>query len=53
MKYLECTPLEKLKAFLESVDVGDYTVEGNLEAYSCKCPHHTTTGQPFVFIISN
>ena len=36
MKYLECKSLEKFKSFLQSVDVGDYTVEGNLEAYSCK-----------------
>mmetsp|Transcript_8892 Transcript_8892/g.21906 ORF Transcript_8892/g.21906 Transcript_8892/m.21906 type:complete len:229 (+) Transcript_8892:345-1031(+) len=36
MKYLECKPLEKLKAFVENVDVGDYTVEGKMEAYSCK-----------------
>lgn len=36
MKYLEYTPLQKLQAFVQSVDVGDYAVEGILEAYSCK-----------------
>mmetsp|Transcript_9499 Transcript_9499/g.24396 ORF Transcript_9499/g.24396 Transcript_9499/m.24396 type:complete len:225 (+) Transcript_9499:290-964(+) len=36
MKFLEYTPLEKLKSFLDSADVGDYMVEGVLEAYSCK-----------------
>jgi len=36
MKFLEYTPLESVKAFIQHVDVGDYFVEGVLEAYSCK-----------------
>lgn len=36
MKYLDFSPLQKLQSFVESVNVGDYAVEGKLEAYSCK-----------------
>ena len=36
MKYLDVIGLQKLQAFVRSVDVGDYCVEGILEAYSCK-----------------
>lgn len=36
MKFLDITPLARLDTFLNSVDVGDYIVHGNLEAYSCK-----------------
>lgn len=37
MKFLPAlTRLEGLNAFLERVDIGDYVVAGQLEAYSCK-----------------
>lgn len=36
MKYLDLAPLARLKTFLNNVDVGDYVVQGELEAYSCK-----------------
>lgn len=36
MKYLEYTPLSRLNSFFNSVNVGDYVVHGDLEAYSCK-----------------
>eukprot|EP00798_Chlamydomonas_sp_ICE-L_P012159 gene12159-15271_t len=36
MKFLDLPPLARLNSFLEHVDVGDYLVLGNLEAYSCK-----------------
>lgn len=36
MKYLDLPPLQRLNAFLKSVDVGDYVLQGDLEAYSCK-----------------
>lgn len=36
MKYLDLPPLQRLNAFLKSVDVGEYILQGDLEAYSCK-----------------
>ncbi|PNH07783.1 Repressor of RNA polymerase III transcription MAF1 [Tetrabaena socialis] len=36
MKFLDLPPLQRLNAFLKSVDVGDYILQGDLEAYSCK-----------------
>ncbi|PNW79716.1 hypothetical protein CHLRE_08g364250v5 [Chlamydomonas reinhardtii] len=36
MKYLDIPPLQRLNAFLKSVDVGEYVLMGDLEAYSCK-----------------
>mmetsp|Transcript_4969 Transcript_4969/g.16204 ORF Transcript_4969/g.16204 Transcript_4969/m.16204 type:complete len:244 (+) Transcript_4969:235-966(+) len=36
MKYLEYTPLARVKAFLDFVDAGEYVLKGDLEAYSCK-----------------
>jgi hypothetical protein len=36
MKFIDFTSLARINAFLNSVDVGDYIVEGDLEAYSCK-----------------
>ncbi|KAK9817853.1 hypothetical protein WJX72_003161 [[Myrmecia] bisecta] len=36
MKYLDFAPLARINAFLDNVDVGDYIVHGDLEAYSCK-----------------
>lgn len=36
MKFLDLPPLQRLNAFLKSVDVGEYILHGDLEAYSCK-----------------
>ncbi|PRW56030.1 Repressor of RNA polymerase III transcription MAF1 [Chlorella sorokiniana] len=36
MKFLDIAPLARLNSFLDSVDVGDLIVKGDLEAYSCK-----------------
>ncbi|KAK9806520.1 hypothetical protein WJX73_006429 [Symbiochloris irregularis] len=36
MKFLEHSSLLRVKAFLDHLDVGDYIVSGELEAYSCK-----------------
>jgi hypothetical protein len=36
MKFLDQQSLARLNGFLSHVDVGDYVVHGDLEAYSCK-----------------
>lgn len=36
MKFLDIVPLARINAFLDSVDVGEHFVHGDLEAYSCK-----------------
>lgn len=36
MKHLEVSSLNRIKTFLDHLDVGDYMVSGELEAYSCK-----------------
>jgi hypothetical protein len=36
MKFLDLSPLARLNSFLDHVDVGEYVVNGDLEAYSCK-----------------
>ncbi|XP_077216124.1 transcription regulator [Tasmannia lanceolata] len=36
MKFLEYTPLESLNYFLSNVNLGECTLKGSLEAYSCK-----------------
>lgn len=36
MKFLDLSPLARLNSFLDHVDVGEYVVYGDLEAYSCK-----------------
>ncbi|KAL8470911.1 hypothetical protein ACS0TY_033478 [Phlomoides rotata] len=36
MKYMECVPLDRINDFLSHVNLGERTVEGCLEAYSCK-----------------
>ncbi|PSS19314.1 Repressor of RNA polymerase III transcription like [Actinidia chinensis var. chinensis] len=40
MKYLEYTPLDRINDFLSDVNLGERTIKGCLEAYSCK---HTGT----------
>jgi hypothetical protein len=36
MKFLDFSSLARLCAFLDNVDVGEYQVHGDIEAYSCK-----------------
>ncbi|GLJ49058.1 hypothetical protein SUGI_1034950 [Cryptomeria japonica] len=36
MKFLEYTPLARLNAFLNNVNLGECILKGSLEAYSCK-----------------
>lgn len=40
MKFLEYTPLERINDFLSDINLGERTIKGRLEAYSCK---HTGT----------
>ncbi|KAJ9708345.1 hypothetical protein PVL29_000406 [Vitis rotundifolia] len=40
MKFLEYTPLDRINDFLSHVNLGERTIKGCLEAYSCK---HTGT----------
>ncbi|XP_072961226.1 uncharacterized protein [Typha angustifolia] len=40
MKFLEYTPLDSINLFLNHLNLGECTVRGNLEAFSCK---HTGT----------
>jgi hypothetical protein len=40
MKFLEYTPFDSINLFLEQLNLGDCTIRGNLEAFSCK---HTGT----------
>ncbi|KAI3433184.1 Repressor of RNA polymerase III transcription [Psidium guajava] len=40
MKFLEYTPLERINDFLDHLSLGECTIKGCLEAYSCK---HTGT----------
>ncbi|CAI0447230.1 unnamed protein product, partial [Linum tenue] len=36
MKFLEYTPLERINGFLHHLNLGECTIKGSLEAYSCK-----------------
>lgn len=36
MKFLEYTPLARINTFLGNINLGDYLIQGVLEAYSCK-----------------
>ncbi|RWR90681.1 Maf1 regulator [Cinnamomum micranthum f. kanehirae] len=36
MKFLEYTPLDSINYFLSHINLGECTLKGNLEAYSCK-----------------
>ncbi|KAJ3676632.1 hypothetical protein LUZ60_004044 [Juncus effusus] len=40
MKFLEYTPLDSINLFLDNLNLGDCTINGSLEAFSCK---HTGT----------
>jgi len=35
MKFLEYTPLSRVSAFLQRVNLGDCVVQGEIQAYSC------------------
>lgn len=50
MKYLEYTPLECIKHFLSDVNLGERTIKGCLEAYSCK---HTGTDKKLSLSLEN
>jgi len=36
MKFLEYTPFDSINLFLDQLNLGDCTIRGNLEAFSCK-----------------
>ncbi|KAE8685943.1 Detected protein of confused Function [Hibiscus syriacus] len=36
MKFLEYTPLDRINDFLREINLGERTIKGSLEAYSCK-----------------
>ncbi|CDP00725.1 unnamed protein product [Coffea canephora] len=50
MKYLEYTPLDRLNDFLSQVNLGERTIKGCLEAYSCK---HTGTDKKLSLSLEN
>jgi hypothetical protein len=39
MKFLEYTPLSRVSAFLQRVNLGDCVVQGEIQAYSCAPLH--------------
>ncbi|KAM3203802.1 hypothetical protein CQW23_25242 [Capsicum baccatum] len=50
MKYLEYTPLDRINDFLSHVNLGERTIKGCLEAYSCK---HTGTDKKLSLSLEN
>ncbi|KAL8157528.1 uncharacterized protein LOC141674257 isoform X2 [Apium graveolens] len=50
MKYLEYTPLDRINDFLSRVNLGERTIKGCLEAYSCK---HTGSDKKLSFSLEN
>ncbi|XP_051145970.1 uncharacterized protein LOC127261710 [Andrographis paniculata] len=50
MKYLEYTPLDRINDFLSHVNLGERTIKGCLEAYSCK---HTGTDKRLSLSLEN
>ncbi|KAK6921649.1 Repressor of RNA polymerase III transcription Maf1 [Dillenia turbinata] len=50
MKYLEYTPLDCINDFLNQVNLGECTIKGCLEAYSCK---HTGTDKRLSFSLEH
>lgn len=50
MKFLEYTPLDRLNDFLTHLNLGERTIEGCLEAYSCK---HTGTDKKLSLSLEN
>ncbi|PKI44286.1 repressor of RNA polymerase III transcription MAF1 homolog isoform X1 [Punica granatum] len=50
MKFLEYTPLERINDFLDHLNLGERTIKGCLEAYSCK---HTGTDKRLSFSLEH
>ncbi|XP_062170694.1 uncharacterized protein LOC133876425 [Alnus glutinosa] len=50
MKFLEYTPLDRLNDFLSHLNLGERTIKGCLEAYSCK---HTGTDKKLSLSLEN
>ncbi|XP_050225617.1 uncharacterized protein LOC126675083 [Mercurialis annua] len=50
MKFLEYTPLERIDDFLSYLNLGERTIKGCLEAYSCK---HTGTDKKLSFSLEH
>ncbi|XP_044488005.1 repressor of RNA polymerase III transcription MAF1 homolog [Mangifera indica] len=50
MKFLEYTPLDRINDFLNHLNLGERTIKGNLEAYSCK---HTGTDKKLSLSLEN
>ncbi|XP_031101078.1 repressor of RNA polymerase III transcription MAF1 homolog [Ipomoea triloba] len=50
MKYLEYTPLDRISDFLSHINLGERSVKGCLEAYSCK---HTGTDKKLSLSLEN
>ncbi|XP_021296437.1 repressor of RNA polymerase III transcription MAF1 homolog [Herrania umbratica] len=50
MKFLEYTPLDRLNDFLSELNLGERTIKGSLEAYSCK---HTGTDKRLSLSLEN
>jgi len=50
MKFLEYTPLDRLNDFLSNLHLGERTIKGCLEAYSCK---HTGTDKKLSLSLGN
>ncbi|PWA89122.1 repressor of RNA polymerase III transcription [Artemisia annua] len=50
MKYLEYTPFDRINAFLDDLNLGERTIKGCIEAYSCK---HTGTDKRLSLSLEN
>ncbi|GER44456.1 repressor of RNA polymerase III transcriptionMAF1-like protein, partial [Striga asiatica] len=50
MKYLEFTPLDRINDFLNHINLGERTIRGCMEAYSCK---HTGTDKKLSLSLEN
>ncbi|CAN0877018.1 Repressor of RNA polymerase III transcription MAF1 homolog [Linum grandiflorum] len=50
MKFLEYTPLERIDDFLNHLNLGECTIKGSLEAYSCK---HAGSDKKLSFSLEN
>ncbi|MFS7993144.1 putative repressor of RNA polymerase III transcription Maf1 [Helianthus anomalus] len=50
MKYLEYTPFDRINAFLDHLNLGEHTIKGCIEAYSCK---HTGTDKRLSLSLEN
>lgn len=50
MKYLEYTPFDRINAFLDHLNLGEHTIKGCIEAYTCK---HTGTDKKLSLSLEN